>query len=151
MKTYTKRDIDLSYMAATLDDEGCIRARLKKGNKLTVTATIQMTNIEPLELFKFYFKGSLRRKKKKTKGGLPVFRYYVSHKRAEYLLRELLPFLMIKNARANLALRILDIKLSNNGKDSKAKQKLQMAGKLNMMNSSKGGVSKLARMVMASA
>lgn len=151
MKTYTRRDIDLSYMAATLDDEGCIRAGLKKGNKLNISVTVQMTTIEPLELFKFYFKGGLRKKKEKTKGGLPVFRYYASHRRAKYLLEELLPYLMIKKARADLALRILDIKLSNSGKDPRAKKKLELAGKLNRMNSSKGGVSKVVQMTMASA
>ena len=138
-------------MAATLDDEGCIRVRLRKGNKLDVIVSVQMTNIEPLELFKFYFKGGLKKKKKKTKGGLPVFRYFASHKRAEYLIKELLPYLMIKKARADLALRICDIKLSNNGKDPRARRKLQLGAKLNKMNSSKGGISKVVRMTMATA
>jgi len=149
MKTYTKRDLDLSYMAGILDGEGCIRVRLRKGNKLDVTTTVQMTTIEPLELFKFYFKGGLQKKKNKTKGGLSVFRYFASHRRAEYLIRELLPYLMIKKARADLALRICSIKLSNNGKDPRAKKKLQLARELNMMNSSKGGISKVVRMTMA--
>jgi hypothetical protein len=151
MKTYTKRDIDLSYMAATLDDEGCIRVRLVEGNKLRVIVSIQMTTIEPLELFKFYFKGGLHKKKKKTKGGLPVFRYYASHRRAEYLIKELLPFLMVKKARADLALRIFNIKLSHGGKDPRARKKLELASKLNSMNSSKGGISKVVRMTMATA
>ena len=150
-KMYTRKDVDYSYLAATLDDEGCVRVRLRKGNKLDVTVSVQMTDIAPLELFKFYFKGGLRKKKNKTKGGLPVFRYFASHRRAENILRELLPFLLVKKERADLGLRICEIKLSHGGNDLRSKEKLLLARKLNMMNSSKGGVSKVVRITEAMA
>lgn len=142
----TYKDLDFAYMAGLLDGEGCIRVRLYQRNKISVIVTIQMTEQNALLLFKKYFGGGLRQKKEKTKGGLPVFRYYASRRVAIKLLKSLYPYLILKKARADLAFKVESIKLSNSGEDPRAGEKLELAGKLNMMNSSKGGISKIVRM-----
>ena len=142
-KEFSKRDIDMAYLAGILDGEGCIRVRNVVKNKLCLVVTVQQTDEEPLILFKAYFGGSLRRKSKLTTGGLQVFRYYASRRNAVRLLEQLSPYLIIKKSRAELGIKMSSIKLSHGGKDSRIGEKWKLAKQLVSLNSSKGGISKI--------
>ena len=130
------KEVDLGYMAGFLDADGCIYVRFRKKTRtVNISVGIEQDTVEPLKLFQAYFPGSLRETKNKTKDGKFKFRYQVSSKRAEDLIKKLSPYLIKKRPQAELALRIRG--------SSSLNEKVVLGRKLSRKNSHKRGTPKI--------
>ncbi len=145
---------DYAYMAGFFDADGCISVSLgRKGsgcsdntNKLIVHARIQQIVEEPLLLFKTYFGGYLCKKKQKTTARNDIYYYVAMGNPARLLLEAIFPYLIVKKSRVGMAIKLMNIKLSNSGKDKRAKEKWDLAKNIIESNSKKGGESKVIEM-----
>ena len=137
---FSKRDNYLR-LAGFFEGEGCIMVSHQysgKGYFLRVSVGQLIRNEHHhkfLELFREYFGGIPRIRKKPTKGGKKISYYQVNGFRAVKLLETLLPYLEEKRDRAELAIRLGKIKLNNNGKDFlKRLEKKKLAEEITRLN-----------------
>ena len=102
----------LSYLAGFLDGEGCIMLPVvtgedrRNGNRLVIV--VDNTNDLSLHLFAIRFGGSVIRIKPSRHNQRGYFRWTVTDRRAEYVIRELLPYLRLKQPQAKVALLFRD-------------------------------------------
>ena len=97
-----------AYLAGILDGEGSIMLR-RQGRGMQVCLSVTMTDPEPLQLFRAAFGGSVIRSSRLTVTHKSVYRWYVGSARAESALRYLLPYLLVKRARAEVALKVREM------------------------------------------
>ena len=104
-------DIQLAYLAGILDGEGYIsihrlkKAKDKEYKSYVPIVTIQMTDFQPVRLFKRIFGGFYAEYPKQLKSGKVVYVWSVhTHKNVQIVLTALLPYLQIKKKEAKFAL-----------------------------------------------
>jgi hypothetical protein len=98
----------LAYAAGIIDGEGCIRANKQKG-KVSPVLRIHVTNTDErlVELLKGWFGGYIWKETKQYMPNAKIrFVWEVSAKRAEVVLRSIIPYLVLKKERAELALEL---------------------------------------------
>lgn len=103
----------VAYVAGIIDGEGCIgleRVKARKTNvgNIAVKIAVTMTDRRVPDLLKALYGGSnifVTRRNPKHK---PVHMWTVYSKKAETMLREIRPFLIVKAAQADLALSVRD-------------------------------------------
>ena len=101
---------ELAYMAGLFDGEGCIHiARIhtqKRNLTFQLVCKVSMYSLPTLEIFKVSFGGSIRREssdEKHNKYGL-LHSWAIWGKNSTSFLGQLMPYLRIKKAEANLAI-----------------------------------------------
>jgi len=94
--------IDFAYLAGFFDGEGCIQIT---GDKYVLHCGITNTNKWVLELFRFNFSGSVAKKQTYQPNQQPLFRWFCSSTTARVFLETLLPYLKIKRAQAEVAIK----------------------------------------------
>lgn len=118
---------DLAYIAGLIDGEGCIR--VKKSNPYKCqgrvtpgfhpTIQIRMVDEPALKFISECLGGWYYKEDSRTSQGRPLFCYQATDKKAEYILRSLLPFLRVKKDAAKNVLALCDLKAD--GKNHKTK------------------------------
>lgn len=104
---------DYAYAAGIIDGEGCIQIRktavkrIIDGFAYSLTILVNMCDGEALDFLFGKFGGSIYRTKNYEDGikKLPVYRWEIRTKKAAEFLKRLVPFLRIKKAQAELAIR----------------------------------------------
>lgn len=128
----------IPYMAGIFDAEGSISVRKREGHKLQLLITLTQTVINPLLLFKEKFGGYLCERKQRTKKGSPIFNYRLNISKVLEFCELLKPYIITKRSHMELAIRFQEIRLSNNGKDKRFEEKLDIAKQIIDLNSLKG-------------
>ncbi len=118
---------EIIYMAGFMDGEGWIgfskRYKYDYTQRYTVEIQISQVNIRPLKVFQKHYGGSFTfiDKSKKREEWLSynvqdIYHWHIGDKAAEKCLRDLLPFLILKKKKAELALQFRETgRLSNIG------------------------------------
>ena len=119
---------DLAYCAGLFDGEGCIhisKQYLKKQPPAyyNLRVTITNTNQYVLEWFHFSFSGNLYLQKPKE-NRQRAWRWQIADRQAEEFLRAILPYLIIKKAEAELALKFMAGKGIKGTREIRAERKV---------------------------
>lgn len=110
MEAYSQRELDLARLAAFVDGEGSIllgkatQGKRAQGYRLRIT--VVNTDVRMPMWCKEAFGGSVRANRKEPDSGkrLTLWMWCVSHKTATDLLKELLPFFIIKREQAEIGI-----------------------------------------------
>ncbi|KKM15745.1 hypothetical protein LCGC14_1692950 [marine sediment metagenome] len=103
----------IEYFAGLFDGEGCICiARAKQGWKNSRSKSpayelkvfIRMSDVRPIQIFKERFDGNISFQEYKPVNHRPTHCFYCSHTKAERVVKELLPYLIVKKEQAEVAL-----------------------------------------------
>lgn len=125
---------DLAYYAGFFDGEGSIGIYFKNyktGFSPTLRISLTNTNIWILQSFKFAFNGSIGPPSNSgfNKGRTPVWKWGASHRQALYFLEAIVPYLKLKRAEAELAIKFQKAKAPKGTKttpEHKALEEAQM-------------------------
>ena len=98
----------LAYLAGIIDGEGSIMFR-RQGRGIQVCLSVALTDPEPLHLLRVIFGGSTVRSSRLTVTGKSVYRWYLGSVHAEVALRAMLPYFLVKRAKADVALKIREM------------------------------------------
>lgn len=104
---------DLAYIAGIVDGEGCIQAwsgtSKKEGLKrYNINVIIDMSEKSALELAQALWGGRIYNYPPRE-GCKAISRWQVSGQKAEVMIRAIKPYLLVKRAQAEIALRLLNI------------------------------------------
>ena len=104
---------DLAYIAGIIDGEGCISvwsvASKKDGAKRhNIGVILDMSEKPAIELAQALFGGRIYHYPPRGHSK-PISRWQVSGEKAEIMLRAIKPYLLVKRAQAEVALRLLSI------------------------------------------
>ncbi len=98
---------DLAYFAGLFDGEGTIGlAKMAKQNSYSFSLGVGMTSPKAINDLHNAFGGRIWLKEYPNPKWRPLWNWYVYGKRAELILRTLLPFLRVKREEAELVLRM---------------------------------------------
>lgn len=98
----------LAWAAGFFDGEGCIYVAKSKNDKLRhgiryeIRITVSQVDVIPLKVLISLFGGSLH---KRSKGTKHIYNWYLNGASALKVLEKLLPYLVLKNKEAKIALR----------------------------------------------
>jgi hypothetical protein len=95
-------DTELAYLAGLFDGEGYIGIH-RSGPRFTLRVSVTQLDPRPLILFQRRFGGGLHRAPDK-RGFRALIVWTITSGRAMWLLREMRPFLMVKDAQADVAI-----------------------------------------------
>lgn len=131
---------DIAYCAGLFDGEGCVHiARIhtkKKNLTFQLNCKVSINHLFALELFRFFFGGSIRKEKQDeshNKSGL-LHSWSIFGDGAVNFLTHIMPYLLIKKPQAELALQFQATKhwgaeKGNWGNQSKNKERLEIEEK----------------------
>lgn len=112
-------DVVKSYCAGFLDGEGSIGARCHRDklgrHKTHVWVTITNTDLRPLEYIRNLYKGKIKTKRLAHNGRKPCFILMLRTREAERIVKDVLPFLIVKRVKAEIFLRLMDTFTSGRG------------------------------------
>lgn len=108
---------DIAYCAGLIDGEGCIRIKKQKAYRCQGRATpgyhariqVRMVEEAAIKFLTDTLGGTYYRESKHAAQGRPLFCWSVSDKKAETIIRTLLPFLKVKVPQANNALALREL------------------------------------------
>ena len=105
---------DLAYIAGIIDGEGSIiaqRSTSKKGQlkRYNIIVVVNMTDTSAIELIRALFGGRFYKYLPRRSERKAITRWQVSGQEAEVILRAIKPYLLVKRAKAEVALRLLNI------------------------------------------
>lgn len=111
------RDVDIAYIAGLIDGEGCIRVKKNRAYECQGRATpgyhasvqVRMVDEGAIRFLAENLGGWYYREKKHAAKGRPLFCYSASDKRAETILRAILPYLRVKQDAAENVLALRDL------------------------------------------
>ena len=102
-------ETDIAWAAGFVDGEGCVsqRAQFRSQNRRTYSLSIYVGQVDPRPLYRLseYFGGNVALRTS-WKGGRPIYMWRVTGAKAEWALRVLLPYLMVKAEQARLAIEL---------------------------------------------
>lgn len=104
-------DSDAAYLAGIIDGEGCItilrRKHVERGQRprYALEVVVINTDVRLIEWLQARFGGSVNRRKIECDRWADSFRWRSSNLHSEAILRRVRPFLIIKAAQADLALK----------------------------------------------
>ena len=102
MDVFELSDKEIAYFAGLFDGEGSIAVYTNKGDRSArFGITIGMVNPKVIEDLRLAFGGSIY---KQVRTGRPVYYWRTFGKRAELILKILLPYLRVKREEAELAI-----------------------------------------------
>ena len=102
MDVFELSNTEIAYFAGLFDGEGSIAVYTNKGDKSArFGITVGMVNPTVIEELRLAFGGSIY---KQMRAGRPVYYWRTFGKRAELVLKILLPFLRVKREEAELAI-----------------------------------------------
>ena len=98
--------LEMAYLAGLFDGEGCItiRRNSSKGKQLALDCALGMTNQYVPNLFQFHFQGSVSFCKGRKENHNNSWLWQISARKALAFLEEILPYLRLKRAEAELAI-----------------------------------------------
>lgn len=101
-------EVDKAYAAGLIDGEGSISARRHNEvrNSFSICVRVDMCDREPLDWLADVFGGHVKRIKRTTKSGKPIYDWVLFCKKAATFLSMILPYLKIKKKRAELAIEL---------------------------------------------
>ena len=102
------------YMAGIIDGEGTVRIAksIPKNGRVHYSPNVQVSMVdkEPLQLFAVLYGGNITLQKPAKEGYQPVYNWQASNKdRAEKLLTDVRPYLLIKKRQADLLLEFISV------------------------------------------
>ena len=100
-KNAEKVDI-IGYLAGFFDGEGCITIEARRGKSFNVRCSITNSSLEVLKIFKKIFGGSIH--KRKLYVNKPLWDWRCNAHLALFFLTKIMPYLIVKNKEAKLAL-----------------------------------------------
>lgn len=115
----TNRQTKLAYCAGILDGEGSIGVQIAKPNKTRKTNSyrvrvrVAMCDIGAITLLQELFGGSIKTRQPKNLRHRMSYDWIVRSLRAKDALTEMLPYLIIKRERAQIAIELIDRVSSN--------------------------------------
>ena len=102
---------DIAWAAGFIDGEGCVSTpvRMRSRNRRDYSLALYVGQVDPRPLLRLraYFGGEVVPRTSRN-GGRPIFMWRVTGNTAEVALRVLLPFLMVKEEQARLAIALRD-------------------------------------------
>lgn len=109
-------ELDWMRMAAFIDGEGCIRAYADISNRrkyqlsphYSLILTIGNTDPRMAEWCYFKFGGQMYKRKTRSPKHRPAYVWHANAKRAEAILRGCLPYFLLKQEQASLAIELRD-------------------------------------------
>lgn len=102
---------DLAYAAGIVDGEGCIAIRRGKHGPHFCQVAVANTSLILCEWLKQRWGGNVHRKKRNAQHNWkPVYQWRVNNRLAISFLKQVRPYLLIKQAQADLALRLPSIR-----------------------------------------
>ena len=102
--------ITAEYAAGFFDGEGCVNcSSTKKGSPFIRTLVVN-TNLEVLEKFKEVWGGDISKNYRSKENWKQAYTWRLSHTAAGYFLSDILPFLIVKNKQATLALEFINMR-----------------------------------------
>jgi hypothetical protein len=106
----------LAYLAGFFDGEGCIQITRIKDKRHLIGGAYHQMNLEttqcnpaPLELMKQTFGGWVALKHTTASNRKPLYRHMTSQRKAENMLKLLLPYLIVKKEEAIVALEFMSL------------------------------------------
>ena len=101
---------ELAYSAGFFDGEGCIGVGGIKTIAKSVTARVYNAHKEPLEFFKGAFGGKIHHKKRSLQNAhwSDMYEWVLCGRNSEEFLQKILPYLRIKHAEVEIALKLID-------------------------------------------
>lgn len=105
---YSIRDTDLAYAAGIIDGEGSISAShsSKCAKNVRIILNVAMCDPSAVVFLQQTFGGNLRREKRMTKSGRPIYSWSLYCRKAASVLQLILPYLRIKRQRAADAIKL---------------------------------------------
>ena len=105
-KTWGER---LSYLAGFIDGEAWIGVTKKHKNcEYILSIAVANTNKDVLKCFKKYFEGSIVKQHRRKKYKI-MYTWKIQARKAEYFLKEIFPYLIVKKEQAKLGLKLRDL------------------------------------------
>lgn len=103
-------ETEVAYIAGLFDGEGCVSAKKTQtnhGSRQTVSIQVDMTTPEPLYRCQRIFGGKVVPSQQRY-GWSTLYYWRLGSKKAEFFLRVIEPYLIIKREQANLAITFLN-------------------------------------------
>jgi hypothetical protein len=111
VKNVSRGRDDIVYCAGFFEGEGSVRIQNhgRRSRCLQLQVTVVQATLEPLDLFKKLFGGSIARRQMRYRGGYRnLYTWVASSKSGEIFLRTVYPYLRIKKEEARIALQYRD-------------------------------------------
>ena len=103
-------ELEVAYIAGLFDGEGCVSSKATQtnhGSRQTVSIQVDMTTPAPLYLCQRIFGGKVVPSQQRY-GWNTLYYWRLGSKKAEFFLRVIEPYLIIKKEEANLAITFLN-------------------------------------------
>lgn len=103
--------IVLAYMAGFVDADGSIGIVSVAATKQYVAQLVVCNcDVKPILLFEQYFGGKCRMRKWKNDNWRPNYEWKITAKKAELAIKQLLPYLQIKDEQARHVIKLQELK-----------------------------------------
>lgn len=129
-------ELDLAWAAGFFDGEGCILIRKSSKNAHAIRITISQVNPSPIKKFKDLFGGHISYQRPKNQKWSSQWKWEQDSKSASETLKNLLPYLLVKQDVAALALEFQSFKKDKGYKLTPVdfKRELKFKSKISQLN-----------------
>ena len=127
--------VSIEYLAGFFDAEGSVSTAIKEGNKIAMGIRVRQNNPYPLLMFKEMYGGYVY--ENRTPAGKESFEWKLRQSDVTLFCNDMIPHTIVKRRQLKLAKKLASIKLSNNGRDSRIEEKLELAIEIKILNSLK--------------
>lgn len=130
-------EVPIEYLAGFFDAEGSVSVRRRERNKLTPIVRVKQNDENSVQMFRLTFGGYIH--KSMTSAGNTAYEWCLPQNKesVDSFYNEVGKHLLVKRRQVELLVRMCNIRLSNNGRDSRASEKLQLADNILKLNDAK--------------
>lgn len=126
--------LDVAWAAGFFDGEGCISIRKTGGRGYGLLIQVTQVNKDPIQKFANLFGGSICLQESRG-SHKPLWRWCQACRRASESIRYMLPFLIVKQEAALLALQFQNMKTRGRGlSDEQIGKELDIKNKISELN-----------------
>lgn len=129
----SSKTVSTEYCAGFFDAEGSVSTAIKEGNKIAMSIRVRQNNPYPLLMFKEMYGGYVY--ENKTPLGKESYEWKLKQSDITYFCNEMISHTIVKCKQLKLAKKLVSIKLSHGGRDSRIKEKLALAVEIKLLNS----------------
>lgn len=129
----SSKTVSIEYCAGFFDAEGSVSTAIKEGNKVAMGIRARQNDPYPLQVLQQIYGGYVYRND--TPGGNESYEWKLRQSDVISFCNDMIPHTIVKREQLKLAKKLVSIKLSNNGRDPRIREKLALAVEIRVLNS----------------
>lgn len=130
-------EVPVEYLSGFFDAEGSVSVRRREVNRLTPIVRVKQNDESSVQMFKLVFGGYIHKSKTLVGNNAYEWRLPTNSESVNRFYSEVGKHLLVKKRQIELLVKMCGIKLSNNGRDNRTKEKIQLANDILKWNDAK--------------